>query len=129
MPEGLLLLLFVWMGAGSWLVERSVQREDRYCGLIVKAPPLVNGLCGNPRRDGTVDLDCAARQLASLVFLVGAPLIFLLPLDLSRRAALVFLGYALLSIPASLLSGWVRWHSSRRRVEELDGARPVRSAR
>jgi len=130
MPEGLwLLLLFLLMGAGGWLVERSVQRQGHYCGLVVKAPPLVNWLCGNPRGDGTLDLDCAVRQLSSLAFLVGAPLAFLLPLDQSRRAALVFLGYVILSIPGFALSGWVRWHSSRRLARELDGASSVRSAR
>lgn len=118
MVDGLwLLLIFVAMGVGGWLVERSAQRDDRCCALIVRAPRLLNWLCGNPRGDGTVDLECAARQIASLAFLLGAPLAFLLPLDLSRRAAIVFLGYAVVSVPAFVLSGWLRWHSSRRLSE------------
>lgn len=119
-----LLFLFILMGAGTWLLEHRVQREDRYCCQIVKAPRAVTWLCGNPRGDGTIDLDCGVRQLSSLAFLLGAPLVFLLPIDLSRRAALVFLVYAIISVPGFALGGWVRWQSSRRLARELDSAHP-----
>lgn len=130
MPEDLwLLFLFVLMGAGTWLLERNVQREERYCSEIVKAPPLVNLLCGNPRGDGTIDLGCGVRQLSSLAFALGAPLIFLLPLDLSRRAGLVFLGYVIISIPGFALTHWLRWRHGHRLARESNGASSARSAR
>ncbi len=130
MPEGLwLLFLFVLMGVGTWSLERRVQRDERYCGLVVKAPKIVNLLCGNPRGDGTVDLGCGVRQLSSLAFALGAPLVFLLPLDLSRRAALVFLGYAVISVPGFALTGWIRWRHGHRLARELEGTSSVRSAR
>lgn len=107
-----LLLIFVLMGVGGWLVEHNAQKRTLCDALLVRPPRVVTSLCGNPRGDGLVELDSAVRQLASLAFLVGAPLVWLLPLDLSRRAALVFLGYALISVPGFLLGQWAGWRAA-----------------
>ncbi len=115
-----LLLLFVIMGAGGWLVEHGAQKRVVYDDLIVRPPFALAWLCGNPRGDGTVELDSAVRQLSALALLLGAPLAWLLPLGLSRRAALVFLAYALVSLPGFLLGQWARWHRGRRLAQERE---------
>jgi hypothetical protein len=124
MPEGTwLLFLFFLMGAGGWIVEHGAQKRRLFNGLSVRVPRPLAWLCGNPRGDGTVDLDSAVRQTSSLAFLVVAPAVWLLPLDLSRRAAFVFLAYALISAPGFVLGQWVRWRSGRRLAGELEAGR------
>jgi len=118
-----LLLVFILMGVGGWLVERGAQKRGLYDGLVVRPPRAVVWLCGNPHGNGLVELDSAVRQLSSLAFLVVPPLVWLLPLDLSRRVALVFLAYALISAPGFLLGQWARWRSGRRRARELEAGR------
>lgn len=118
-----LLLLFVIMGVGGWLVEHGAQKRSLYDALIIRPPRAVAWLCGDPRGNGTVELDSAVRQLSSLAFVVGAPLAWLVPLSLSRRAALVFLIYALISVPGFLLGQWARWQRGRRLAQDLEAGR------
>ncbi len=117
-----LFVLFALAGIGSWLVEYHGQKDHRYPGLVVRPPRAITWLCGDPRGDGTIDLDSGVRQLSALVFLLGAPVICLLPLDLSRRAALVFLAYAVISVPGFFLGEWARWRRSHKQGAELDAA-------
>jgi len=79
-------------------------------------------LCGNPRGNGTLELERAVRQLTSLVFLLGAPLSLLAGLALHLQAALLFLAYALVALPAFALVDWAR----RRAEKEEEAARELR---
>ncbi len=118
-----LLLLFVIMGVGGWLVEHGAQKRSVYDDLVVRPPRTVTWLCGSPRCDGTVELDSAVRQLSALAFVVSAPLAWLVPMGLSQRAALVFLGYALISVPGFFLGQWARWRRERRLAQDLEAGR------
>jgi len=118
-----LLVVFVLAGAGSWLIEHQGQKDARYRGLAVCPPRAVAWLCGHPRRDGTIDLDAGVRQVAALAFVLAAPLVFLLPVDLSRRAGLIFLAYAIISVPGFFLGQWARWRVSHALARKLDVAK------
>ena len=111
--NGWLALVFALLGAGSWLAERRAHRQGGEGLLLVCPPRWVARLCGDPRHDGTVDLESGLKQLSALVFLLGGPLSMLLRLELHRQAAVVFLAYALVALPASFLVGWARWRAER----------------
>ena len=106
-----LALIFALVGAGSWLAERRAQRQAKAGLLVVRPWCWVARLCGDPRRDGTIDLESGLKQLSALVFLLGGPLSMLLPLELHLQAAVVFLVYALVALPVSILVGWARWRA------------------
>ncbi len=103
-----LTLLFVLMGAGTWLVEYRAQRSAEPPALEVRPARWVAWLCGNPRGDGTIDLEHGVRQLAGLIFLVGGPLTALLGLEMRLQAGITFLAYAVIALPALALVEWRR---------------------
>jgi hypothetical protein len=108
-----LSLIFVLFGAGSWLVEHQAQAVASQRLLAVRPPGWVAWLCGNPRRDGTLELDGALRQLAALIFVVGAPLAYLVTREPHRLAACVFLAYVAVALPTAVLLERARWRAER----------------
>lgn len=118
-----LFVLFVVAGAGNWLVEYRAQRGPGPRLLAFSAPSWMAWLCGNPLRDGTIDLERGVAQMTSLVFVFGAPLSLLLPVGNAWRAGLLFLVYALVAMPSFALVEWLR-----RLVEEEPGVAQPPSA-
>ena len=99
---------FALLGAGAWLAEYRLQKDRARRWLVVRPPRWLVWFCGDPCRDGTLDLPCALRQGAALVFLLGAPLVALLGLEAELQGALLFLGYALLALAALAAGEWAR---------------------
>ncbi len=108
-----LLPVFVLAGAGNWLIEYRAQRRPGPRLLDFYAPSWMATLCGDPSGDGRIDLERGVSQLTSLIFVFGAPLSLLLPLDTTFRVGLLFLIYALVAMPCFALVEWLR-----RKVEE-----------
>lgn len=90
------------LGLGQWLVEYRRQRVRPQGVAVAALPRALVWLCGNPRGDGTVEPACAAQQLASVLFALGALVCLVMGLRLAPAVGAVFLAYLITALP-----GWI----------------------
>lgn len=119
-----LFLIFMLMGAIGWLIERRAQKNAGQAVLPIRPPRWVVRLCGNPRGDGTIELASGAKQLLALLFLLATPLCFVLPLSLSVRMGLLFLIYAMVALPITVLVDRLHWQAGEGPEAQAKGREP-----
>ncbi len=127
MSGTVLAIIFVALGAASWLAEHRAQRHAGRCLQAVHAPRWAAWLCGNPRGDNTLDLEHGVRQLTALVFLLGGPLALLWQRTPHMQAGLVFTAYVAVALPATIWVERARQRAEQERNMLMDTPEPGRA--
>ncbi len=109
------LMGFLGIGIALWLGGYVIQRSGGHRSVIFRPPRFVVWLCGNPRRDGQIDLGDGGMQLLGLIWLIGGPLLVLLDVEFRLRPAIVFLVFSVATVFWFILMEWVNWRERRRR--------------
>jgi len=109
------LVGFLVMGMALWLGGYVIQRGGGHRSVIFRPPQFVVWLCGNPRRDGLIDLGDGGMQLLGLIWLVGGPLLMLLGVEFHLRLAIVFLVFAVATIFWFILMEWANWRQRQKK--------------
>lgn len=120
MSATVLAVLFAALGAAGWLTAYRAQRCAKRCLLASRPPGWAAWLCGNPRGDGTIDLENGLQQLAALVFLAGSPLSLLLKCPPHVQAGLVFVAYVAVALPGTVYVERARLCAERERNMLMD---------
>jgi hypothetical protein len=101
------LVGFVLIGIAPWLGGYIIQRSGGLWSVTIRPPRWVVWLCGNPRRDGQIDLGSGGMQLTGLIPLISGPLSILLGVEFRLRGAIVISVYLAATIVWLILVGWV----------------------
>ena len=100
------LLGFLGVGLVFWIGGYMNQRDGTPRSVVFRPPAFVAWLCGNPRRDGRIDLGDGGTQLLGLIWLIVGPLLMLIGVEFSWRPLIVLFIFSVATILWSILMGW-----------------------